>query len=80
MTDTQVAQEEVAQEAQQEPVVITIQDLDIATRIIGASIERGAIKAAEAEDVGRIWKKLAAFVQQAAAASQEQGANQEAGE
>jgi hypothetical protein len=78
MAEAQEVQQET-QEVQQEPVIITIQDLDAATKIIGAFIERGAVKAVEAEDVGRIWKKIAAFVQQAAAA-QEQGESQEAGE
>jgi hypothetical protein len=68
-----MAEQEATQVEQQsqEEVVITIQDLDMATKIIGAFIERGAVKAVEAEDVGRVWKKMAAFVAQSNAAQQQ---------
>lgn len=49
-------------EVQTEQPVITIQDLDLAAKIIAAAIERGAIKAIEAEEVGKVWKKIAGFV------------------
>jgi len=64
--------DQVQQEQAPQDVVITLQDLELATRIIGAAIERGAIKAPESEDVGRVWKKLAAFVNQAAKTQSEQ--------
>jgi len=74
MTENTAQQPELTNVQPREEVAITIQDLDLASRIIGAAIERGAIKAPESEDVGRIWKKLTAFVQQAAQAAEKQQA------
>lgn len=68
------------QQTQQQDITINIADIDLAARIIGAAIERGAIKAAESEEVGRIWKKLTSFVQLATKANEEQQPETNTGE
>lgn len=52
---------------QTEPVVLTLQDLILATQIIQVNSQRGAFRAEELTAVGNLYTKLIAFLQQSGA-------------
>jgi hypothetical protein len=53
-----------------QPLIITLADLDLLRQIIDLASSRGAFKGPELNDVGRIYNKLSAFINLAAAQSQ----------
>lgn len=88
MADTANALEnqQVEQPVDQQPEqgqdvqVLTINDLILLKRIVEATAERGAFKAVEMEDVGRVYKKLASFVDATVAQIEGQQESTEGGE
>ena len=53
-----------------QPLIITLADLDLLRQIIDLASSRGSFKGPELNDVGRIYNKLSAFINIAAAQSQ----------
>jgi len=54
---------EVTQEVtQEEAPTLTLQDLTLTANIIDLSVQRGAFKGAEAEQVGQIFNRLVAII------------------
>ena len=53
-----------------QPLIITLADLDLLRQIIDLASSRGAFKGAELGDVGRIYNKLSAFLDLAVAQAQ----------
>ena len=49
-------------EATQEAPTLTLQDLTLTANIIDLSVQRGAFKGAEAEQVGQMFNRLVAFI------------------
>ena len=58
-------------EAQNDPsLMVTLADLDLIRQIIDLAASRGAFKGPELSDIGRIYNKLSAFLELAAAQAQ----------
>ena len=53
-----------------QPLIITLADLDLIRQIIDLAASRGAVKGPELSDVGRVYNKLSAFLDLAVAQSQ----------
>jgi hypothetical protein len=53
-----------------QPLIITLADLDLIRQIIDLAASRGAFKGPELSDVGRVYNKLSAFLDLAVAQSQ----------
>ena len=51
-----------AQEQSQQPIIITLADLDLLRQIIDLASSRGAFKGAELGDVGAVYNKLTSFL------------------
>jgi hypothetical protein len=67
-------QNPVAQAQNDQPLNVTLADLDLIRQIIDLASSRGAFKGPELSDVGRVYNKLSAFLDLAAAQMQaEQG-------
>ena len=49
-------------EATQEAPTLTLQDLTLTANIIDLSVQRGAFKGAEAEQVGKMFNRLVAII------------------
>jgi len=49
-------------EATQEAPTLTLQDLTLTANIIDLSVQRGAFKGAEAEQVGQMFNRLVAII------------------
>ena len=64
MADNESATEQVATDEQQEPVNITIADLQALVNLIDVASSRGAFRGAELTAVGTLYTKLATFLQQ----------------
>jgi hypothetical protein len=67
-------QNPVPQAQNDQPLNVTLADLDLIRQIIDLASSRGAFKGAELGDVGRVYNKLSAFLDLAASQIQaEQG-------
>lgn len=64
MANKEGATEEVVAEEQQEPVNITVADLQALVNLIDVASSRGAFRGAELTAVGTLYTKLATFLQQ----------------
>ena len=64
MAENENATEQVATDEQQEPVNITIADLQALVNLIDVASSRGAFRGAELTAVGTLYTKLATFLQQ----------------
>ena len=64
MAENENATEQVATEEQQEPVNITVADLQALVNLIDVASSRGAFRGAELTAVGTLYTKLATFLQQ----------------
>tara|TARA_B100001245_G_C22704215_1_gene343011 strand:- start:231 stop:497 length:267 start_codon:yes stop_codon:yes gene_type:complete len=64
MADNEGATEQVATDEQQEPVNITVADLQALVNLIDVASSRGAFRGAELTAVGTLYTKLATFLQQ----------------
>lgn len=63
-TQVEETQVEAAADAEQEPVNITIADLQGLVNLIDVASSRGAFRGAELSAVGTLYTKLATFLQQ----------------
>ena len=63
-------QNPVAQEQNDQGLIVTLADLDLIRQIIDLAASRGAFKGPELSDVGRVYNKLSAFLDLAAAQAQ----------
>ena len=63
-------QNPVAQEQNDQGLIVTLADLDLIRQIIDLAASRGAFKGPELSDIGRIYNKLSAFLELAAAQAQ----------
>ncbi len=63
-------QNPVPQAQNDQPLNVTLADLDLIRQIIDLASSRGAFKGAELGDVGRVYNKLSAFLDLAAAQMQ----------
>ena len=63
-------QNPVAQEQNDQGLIINLADLDLIRQIIDLATSRGAFKGPELSDVGRVYNKLSAFLDLAVAQSQ----------
>ena len=64
MANKEGATEEVVAEEQQEPVNITVADLQALVNLIDVASSRGAFRGAELTAVGTLYTKLTTFLQQ----------------
>ena len=64
MADNEGATEQVATDEQQEPVNISVADLQALVNLIDVASSRGAFRGAELTAVGTLYTKLATFLQQ----------------
>ena len=72
----EAAPEQAQAPAQQEPVSITVTDLQALVNLIDVASSRGAFRGPELTAVGTLYSKLASFLQQVTDASAEQQAAQ----
>jgi len=63
-------QNPVVQEQNDQGLIVTLADLDLIGQIIDLAASRGAFKGPELSDVGRVYNKLSAFLDLAAAQAQ----------
>jgi hypothetical protein len=63
-------QNPVAQEQNDQGLIINLADLDLIRQIIDLATSRGAFKGAELSDIGRVYNKLTAFLDLAVAQAQ----------
>ena len=63
-------QNPVAQEQNDQGLIINLADLDLIRQIIDLATSRGAFKGAELSDIGRVYNKLSAFLDLAVAQAQ----------
>jgi hypothetical protein len=63
-------QNPVAQEQNDQGLIINLADLDLIRQIIDLAATRGAFKGPELSDVGRVYNKLSAFLDLATAQAQ----------
>jgi hypothetical protein len=63
-------QNPVAQEQNDQGLIVTLADLDLIRQIIDLAASRGAFKGPELSDVGRVYNKLSAFLDLATAQAQ----------
>ena len=70
------AQEQAPAQPQQEPVSITVTDLQALVNLIDVASSRGAFRGPELTAVGTLYSKLASFLQQVTDASAETQAAQ----
>jgi hypothetical protein len=63
-------QNPVAQEQNDQALIINLADLDLIRQIIDLATSRGAFKGPELSDIGRVYNKLTAFLDLAVAQAQ----------
>jgi hypothetical protein len=63
-------QNPVPQEQNDQPLIVTLADLDLIRQIIDLAASRGAFKGPEFSEVGRVYNKLSGFLDLAAAQAQ----------
>jgi hypothetical protein len=63
-------QNPVAQEQNDQGLIINLADLDLIRQIIDLATSRGAFKGPELSDIGRVYNKLTAFLDLAVAQAQ----------
>tara|TARA_R110000744_G_scaffold116202_3_gene217268 strand:- start:2511 stop:2738 length:228 start_codon:yes stop_codon:yes gene_type:complete len=61
-------------EATQEAPTLTLQDLTLTANIIDLSVQRGAFKGAEAEQVGQMFNRLVAIIKNSSPVVDEEAA------
>jgi hypothetical protein len=54
---------EAAEQATQNPIALTLQDLTLTANVIDLAVQRGAFKAAEVTTVGNVFNKLVTIIQ-----------------